>query len=86
MSLSPNYKVLSASLIEYAPRRQAQVAQLVEHATEDRSVGSSILSLGAAVVPIELNIPKARVSPLKSVRLAQQIEYGAHHVSTRRDW
>jgi hypothetical protein len=29
-----------------APRRQAQVAQLVEHATENRSVGSSILPLG----------------------------------------
>ncbi len=29
-----------------APRRQAQVAQLVEHATENRSVGSSTLPLG----------------------------------------
>ena len=32
------------------PRRQAQVAQLVEHATENRSVAGSIPALGTTVL------------------------------------
>lgn len=40
----------------FAARRRAQVAQLVEHATENRSVGGSIPPLGT--------IPFTRQGPL----------------------
>ena len=51
-----------------APRRQAQVAQLVEHATENRSVAGSIPALGTIClmhfIPVDLHL--LRSSPSRS--------------------
>ena len=53
----PPYKPPSAALMRFG----AQVAQLVEHATENRSVGGSIPPLGTIAPPRVVTLRRARM-------------------------